>query len=207
MKTSPETDKLLPALMKARSAISILPLVKDARGDKAKYLKLGTLLAAVEPVLFEHDIMIVQGVGESVTDGLLIAVRVETTLLHVSGQWISTSVVIPVAGPMLKGGENRGPHSAPDGGISISYGRRYGLMAVLCITPEDDNDGVVATSARRGRARAVAVGVAERATNSRTENLKQRLAETGTRKLVKIEQCMDCGAKQGQPHEEGCPNA
>ncbi|HTJ62139.1 MAG TPA: ERF family protein [Candidatus Saccharimonadales bacterium] len=207
MKTSPETDKLLPALMKARAAISILPLVKDAKGERAKYLKLGTLLAAVEPVLFEHDIMIVQGVGAPIQDGLLIAIDVQTTLLHVSGQWISTGVLIPVAGPMLKGGENRGAVSAPDGGISISYGRRYGLMAILSITPEDDNDGVIATSARRGRARAVAVGVAERATNSRTESLKQRLAETGQRKLVKIEQCMDCGAKQGQPHEEGCPNA
>ena len=198
----------MPALLKARAAISILPLVKDAKGERAKYLKLGTLLAAVEPVLHENDIMIVQGDAGPITDGLLFGVRIETTLLHVSGQWISTEVCIPVAGPMLKGGENRGAVSAPDGGISISYGRRYGLMAILSITPEDDNDGVVATSARRGRARAVAVGVTERATNKRTDDLKQRLADQRAGpKLVKIDQCMDCGAPKGEPHEEGCPNA
>ncbi len=173
MNTSRETDKLMPALIKARSVISVLPLVKDAKGERAKYLKLGTLLSAVEPVLFEHDIIIVQGTLPLV-DGTLLAIHVETTLMHVSGQWMTTEVQIPVSGPILTGGKERGPVGAPDGGISISYGRRYGLMAILSITPEDDNDGAAKTTQRRARARGVAVDVAAR-TQDRLTDLKDRL--------------------------------
>jgi len=55
-------------------------------------------------------------------------------LLHSSGQWISGTIVIPA------------PKEDPQGyGSAQTYARRYGLMAIVGVCPEDD-DGEAAKS-------------------------------------------------------------
>lgn len=174
MKQSIEIGKIMPALLRAKQAISALPLVKDRAGDKAKYLQLSTLLAAVEPVLLKNEIVIVQGCAENIADGLLIAIRVETTLVHVSGEWIASDVVVPVSGPIIKGGGRADQVGAQDGGISITYGKRYSLAAILSISVDDDTDGAAKQQSRRKRSEEVADRTAERMETLKIDLAKKR---------------------------------
>lgn len=155
MKISPNFPTVAASLIRAKTKIAQLPLIKDAQGDRAKYLKLNTLLATIEPVLHEEGWMIVQGCGENITDGLLLAISIETTLLHTSGEWIQTSSTIPLVGAKKKKEDGGGTH-APDaqsGGGAQTYGRRYGLYSILSLAVADDDDGASASLKRRRRVR------------------------------------------------------
>lgn len=194
---------MLPDLIAAKAEIMSLPLIKDATGDKAKYIKLTTLLAAVEPILLAHGILIVQGQGDEIgADGVLYGLSVQTTLLHRSGEWLATSVPIPVSGARIakKDGGGNHPVNAQDGGISLSYGRRYGIFAILSISVDEDTDGAHKTLARRRRAREVAEESMVEQTQARTEALKNRVG-----KLVTApEGCPTCKAPRGTSHKKGC---
>jgi len=58
-----------------------------------------------------------------------------TILMHVSGEWIATTISINVLPP------NRGVNEMQSFGSSITYMKRYQLMALLGIATEDDDDG------------------------------------------------------------------
>ena len=65
-------------------------------------------------------------------------VIVETILAHESGQWIQSELCMPLA------------KNDPQGvGSAITYGRRYGLAAIVGIVADDDDDGNAA-SAKNG---------------------------------------------------------
>lgn len=200
---SEQFNHVTNALFAAKAIINTLPLVKDKQGDKAKYLQLETLLAAIEPVLLSQQLMLVQGVVGKYEDGVLASITMRTTLLHITGEWIATDVVIPVAGPIKAktDGGGRGPVGAQDGGISNTYARRYGILTILSISVDQDTDGAAKNQERRGRAKKAASNIIEE-TQRRTEELKGKVG-----KLVKIDECHDCKRKKGQPHAEGCPNA
>lgn len=200
---SEQHDAITPALFRAKALISALPLVKDRQGDKAKYLPLETLLAAVEPVLAGQELMLMQGTVGKYEDGVLASITHRTTVIHTSGQWYATDVVIPVAGAIIgkKEGGGRHPVGPQDGGIANTYARRYGIFNLFSIFPDSDTDGAEKTQARRRRAAHTASNIIE-ATEKRTAALKEQVG-----KLVKIDECHDCKRKRGQPHAEGCPNA
>jgi hypothetical protein len=61
---------------------------------------------------------------------------VETRLVHTSGEWLASVVPVPVA----KG-------DAHGLGSALSYGRRYGLSALLALSTDEDDDGNAAAKA------------------------------------------------------------
>lgn len=213
MRTSESTKALLPALFAARAVIAILPLIKDKQGDKAKYLQLPTLLSAVEPILFENGLFLVQGCGDNViTDGVLCALSIDTRIYHAaSGEWIENQVLIPVAGQMKSKNDGGGllPVIAQSAGVSITYGRRYGIFSILSISVDEDTDGAEKRATRSARARKTAVGVVEvvaAKTNERTGAMKDALAKMPA--IVRNpDGCSDCGSKLGARHNKDCPNA
>lgn len=177
MKRSSDHDEVTAAYIQAKAQIAALPLVKDAQGDKAKYLRLGTLLAAIEPILLEQGCALVQGcAGDCIQDGVLCAMRIETTLLHVSGQWMRTSVLIPVAGAQKKSTDGGGfyPPNQQSGGITITYGRRYGIFAFFCLAVDEDTDGATKNRGRRARAKELAEEIAVK-TDDRLTRLREKL--------------------------------
>ena len=87
-------------------------------------------MEAVKQPLLKHGISFLQGIHDAV-DG----VAVETMLLHNSGEWISSTLRIPAT-----------KQDAQGYGSAITYGRRYGLMAI-CGVPAEDDDGNAATGA------------------------------------------------------------
>jgi hypothetical protein len=61
---------------------------------------------------------------------------VETRLIHTSGEWLASVVPVPVA----KG-------DAHGLGSALSYGRRYGISALLALSTDEDDDGNAAAKA------------------------------------------------------------
>jgi hypothetical protein len=65
----------------------------------------------------------------SVVDGGA-SVEIESRLMHTSGQWLASTLTMPVS------------QRTPQGiGSAITYGRRYGLAALLGVAAETDDDG------------------------------------------------------------------
>jgi hypothetical protein len=69
-------------------------------------------------------------------------VQIETVLTHKSGEFMSDTLTLPVS-----------KQDAQGYGSAITYGRRYSLMSVLGIAPEDD-DGNAASVAGQAPAQA-----------------------------------------------------
>ena len=147
MKTSNSIGAIAPALVAA--AAELQPVSKDATNPafRNKYATLDAIMEQVRPVLARHGLAVLQtGTAPETIDGRLVAVGIETMLLHKSGEWIASSVTLPVEKLTAQGA-----------GSAISYGRRYGLSAILGLTAEDD-DGQAASarpavSARRPQVR------------------------------------------------------
>jgi hypothetical protein len=123
MITSDTLDVLLPALVKARGDFK--PVVRDATGQVAqrayKYADLAGVLDAIVPALTKHGLTVAQTV-DAETSTLI------TRLLHTSGQWIESRYPLTFAG-----------QTPQQIGAQLSYGRRYSLLALLCVAQEDDD--------------------------------------------------------------------
>jgi hypothetical protein len=126
---SDSIKELALALHKAHTKIKAA--IKDSANPffKSKYADLSSVIEAVKQPLSDCGIVYVQGV-EGVEGG----VAVETMLLHVSGEWISSKLEIPAS-----------KHDAQGYGSAITYGRRYGLQS-MCGVPAEDDDGNAATA-------------------------------------------------------------
>lgn len=153
MKTSPTTGNLIAALMTAQREIMGVPLIKDASNPdvNSKYIQLGSLLNVLKPICLNNGLLITQGGGDNITDGLLIAISIETTVFHTSGEWLSQTVTIPLVGRKKAKADGGGTH-APDaqsGGGAITYGCRYGLIAFFDLAIDKDDDGARASLSRR----------------------------------------------------------
>jgi hypothetical protein len=112
---------------------NIRDVQKDAHAHKHDYATLGAILALARPLWTEHGFSVLQlGVDHATEESIIV---LETMLLHVSGQWISSRFRFKV--PPLK-------NYAQDAGLIISYMRRYSLAALLGIT-QVDNDAEIET--------------------------------------------------------------
>lgn len=120
---------LAAALTAAHAEIN--GVVKSASNPffKSKYATLEAVVDAVKQPLLKNGIVVVQGVQDA--EG---GVAVETMLLHKTGQWLSSTLRLPAS-----------KEDAQGYGSAITYGRRYGLMAI-CGVPAEDDDGNAATA-------------------------------------------------------------
>jgi hypothetical protein len=128
--TSDSISAFMPAFLKAQAAFK--PAIKDATNPhfKSKYVALDGVLEAVAKPLRDCGIAIVQQTDIEDAQTILI-----TRLIHESGEWIAGRYPVhPVK-------------ADPQGeGSALTYARRYALMALVGIAPEDD-DGNAATEA------------------------------------------------------------
>lgn len=125
MKTSDKIDQIAMALSKAQAAMG--PALKDSVNPhyKSTYANLASAWAAAQGPITANGLAYVQTFEPREDRGIAI----ETTLMHISGQFIqSTLVLYPT---------DSKPQSA---GSAITYGRRYALMAILGLVPDDDDD-------------------------------------------------------------------
>jgi hypothetical protein len=129
MNRSDNIANLAGALARAQGAIK--GAIKDATNPhfRQKYADLAAVFDACREPLSKQELAILQ---VPAVEGE--AVKVETMLVHSSGEWVSESLVlIP---------RDMTPQSV---GSAITYGRRYGLSSIVGVAPDDDDDGNGAT--------------------------------------------------------------
>lgn len=137
MTSSETTATLCAALVAAQQGLK--PIAKDGKNPafRSRYATLDGIMETVRPALAAHGLAVVQGVTHPETDGgRLVGIMVETRLVHTSGEWLASVVPVPVA----KG-------DAHGLGSALSYGRRYGLSALLALSTDEDDDGNAAAKA------------------------------------------------------------
>jgi hypothetical protein len=126
---SAAVDKLFPALVAAQMDIEPMPRTADNPFFKSKYTDLAEIRKRIKETLGKHNLTVMQGGEFHPEDGNKVFVR--TTVLHTSGQWMSSVFACTPA------------KSDPQGvGGAITYLKRYGLGAALFIVSEgEDDDG------------------------------------------------------------------
>lgn len=136
MKRSDAIHELAIALAKAQGEME--PALKSAFNPhfKSKYVDLAAVRLASKAPLARNGLAVIQ--SPEVEDDMFIVI--ETMLVHASGQWVSTTLKLPFD-----------KMSAQSIGSAITYGRRYGIMAILGIAGEDD-DGNASSGAVDERA-------------------------------------------------------
>lgn len=99
--------------------------IKDAANPhlKSKYADLASTWDACREALSDQGISVLQ--FPSRADGEVV---VTTFLLHKSGEWMASSLALPVL-----------QNTAQAIGSAITYGRRYGLAASVGVAPEEDD--------------------------------------------------------------------
>lgn len=121
-------QKIAAALAKAHANIGAAEKTAANTFHKSKYATLGDVIAACKQALSDVGVSVLQLVGSNAAG----AYTLTTTLLHESGESISTSMILPI--PAAKMGE------AQAMGSSVTYCRRYQLQALMNI-PAVDDDG------------------------------------------------------------------
>lgn len=124
MRKSETIGSLAKALSAAQADMG--PARKGAKNPffKSTYADLSSVTDAIREPLASHGIAYVQTI-EPGEEGF---VNIHTSLIHESGEWIES--VLPI----------RPVKSDPQGiGSAISYGKRYGLQAIVCLPSSDDD--------------------------------------------------------------------
>jgi len=121
---SEQLNELATALAKAQGEIT--HAVKDSVNPfhKSSYADLASVWDACRKPLAENGLSIVQ-LPNGIEDNCLI---LDTTMLHSSGQWISSKIKMPM--------QKQDPQGY---GSTLTYARRYALAAIVGVYQDDDD--------------------------------------------------------------------
>jgi hypothetical protein len=123
MNQSEPINELAAALCKAQAVMK--GAEKDGQNPafKSRFASLASVWDACRGPLTDNGLSVLQmPYAESNT------VTVTTTILHTSGQWVSS--------PLTMAARDASPQAI---GSAITYARRYGLAAAVGVCPEDDD--------------------------------------------------------------------
>jgi hypothetical protein len=112
---------------KSLTATIVSPFLRGA-SRTFRYAPLSSGLDLVRKCLGQHEIATVQTTAIDRDSGLI---RLTTTLVHASGEWVSSDW------PVCSVGETAAPHRL---GAALTYARRYALFTLVGIAGEDDLD-------------------------------------------------------------------
>lgn len=134
MKLSEKFDEVLPALHKARSMFVKVKKDKQNTHLKNRYATLDSVLDAITPALTDNDLMLMQDMIESEAPN---RIKVETTVIHTSGQWVKFYAELPIV------------KNDPQGvGSAFTYARRYAAAAAFGLSQADDDAQIAVKSAQ-----------------------------------------------------------
>ena len=129
VKISTPCDKLMAALAKMQGELTMAKKDSDNPYFKSKYADLATCINTAKKPMADNGLSVSQHCG---FDGSY--VRCVTVLGHASGQYMTSTCVIPVT-----------KKDAQGVGSAITYARRYSFSAVIGLS-QDDDDGNWATN-------------------------------------------------------------
>lgn len=121
---SADITKLICALHKAQGKLTGVPRDSVNPHFKNRYASLENVIDVARGPLQDHGLAFTQAPGALING----AVEVTTMLMHESGQWLRSTLHVPLS------------KNDPQGvGSAITYGCRYALMATLGLPPTDDD--------------------------------------------------------------------
>lgn len=142
MLKSDKIDEIAQALCKAQNQMDpahksgLNPLLHN------RYSTLDDVLDAIREPFFDNGLAFTQALDTDEN-----GVYLETVIMHTSGQYIGSRLVVQA----VQG--NRGVNEMQTFGIALTYSKRYALASLAGVAQEDDTDGNGATAsnpARRG---------------------------------------------------------
>ena len=122
---SKDISKLAGALAKAQGMMGGVAKGKVNPFYKSKYADISDCLDACLPALSKNGLAVSQGNRFCGEHGYYIT----TMLLHESGQWLKSEIRIPLTNKK----------DAQEIGSACTYGRRYGLTAMVGLAQVDDD--------------------------------------------------------------------
>jgi hypothetical protein len=136
-----QTIAALAASM-AKAQASIEGATKDKTNPhfRSNYADLSSVVAAIKQPLADNGLWYTQVMHDAEA-----AAKVETIIVHSSGEWLSCGVL---SVPVVK-------NDAQGYGSALTYARRYSLSAAFGVAPEDD-DGNAAAKASPDLAKRIA---------------------------------------------------
>lgn len=139
-------SEIAKALATAQSKMGRALKQADNPHFRSKYADLGAVMDACLPALNEAGIAVIQPLHDSEFGR-----TVKTVFIHSSGETLETAI------PLIVGkGDMQGLGSA------ITYARRYGLMTLAGIAPEDDDGNAASASVKKANGATEALGDAWR---------------------------------------------
>ncbi len=134
MNHSDSLDKLAEALAKAQGQIKGAPMSSENPFYSSRYANLESVWETCRTPLSENGLGVVQ--GGTVHDD---CVYVTTILIHSSGQWMRSELNLPITVFIDRDTGDKKPVTPQVIGSLVSYGRRYGLAAMVGIYQSDDD--------------------------------------------------------------------
>jgi hypothetical protein len=136
MQHSESLAALAPAFVKAQAEFEPVLKCKINPHFRNKYAPLEEIVASVRPVLKAHGLTVFHTFSPNGGTAL----HIETTLMHESGEFITSTLAMPL------------DKNTPQGvGSAITYGRRYALAAILGVVSDEDDDAEAATDRSNGQ--------------------------------------------------------
>lgn len=132
---SGQLGALAGALAKAQGEMVAAAKANVNPHFKSKYADLASVWDACRVPLSKNGLAVLQPVR---ADGA--KVTVTTVLVHSSGEWISASLTMTA--------QQNTPQAV---GSAITYGRRYGLSAMVGVAPDDDDGNAASAPRANGR--------------------------------------------------------
>jgi len=172
MTRSEQINELATSLAKAQAEIT--GAKKDAENPhyKSKYADLASVWDAIRAPLTKNGLSVVQvprlvAVGEASW-----MAEVESTLLHTSGQFLGDTLAVPLTRVDAQGV-----------GSAITYARRYSLMALVGVAPDDDDANAAVGATGEKHIRREPKSAVETAT-VKVLGITQRQAGTDTKFII-----------------------
>lgn len=125
---SSSITELIKALVAFQGGLNSVGKGKTNPFYNSSYADINDILIAIRPELMKNGLAVTQGNRYCTNSN---GFYITTMLVHNSGEWIKSEIRMPIGGKK----------DAQAVGSSITYGRRYGLSAMLGISVEADDDG------------------------------------------------------------------
>jgi hypothetical protein len=131
IKTNPidmslDIKDIIKALSNAQAEFPPIPKTQTNPYYKKKYADLSTIIHNIKNVMNKNGLAFTQTIIPN-NDSVI----VKTTLFHISGQFINSTISVKLEG-------KKDPQAL---GSAITYLRRYSLSAIIGVASEDDDDG------------------------------------------------------------------
>jgi ERF superfamily len=122
MNQSESITALAKALIAFQADVGAIPKTSTNPFFKSKYAGLPIVVETAQVYLTKHKLAVTQGIDLNDT--------LTTRLIHESGEWIEAQATLHLV--------KDDPQAH---GSAVTYGRRYGYMAILGLVADEDDDG------------------------------------------------------------------